>query len=300
MLRRRALILAVLAATAAGCGSADAPTQDAPRLQAKPGAGGVTLTTTDGRVGDATQADPRGVTQLGVQPVPARERARRDGIGAGAACADAELMPDGGNLGAVVAATLCLLNGERTDAGLPSLSLNDQLAQAAAAHSQDMVAAQYFAHEAPDGSDVVARTRAAGYIPEDRRWIVGENLAWGTGPLATPRQIVIAWMNSQGHRDNILRPDFREIGFGVVPGNPRGVEGGGATYTTVFGAVSGNEVTQVATTDGRRTAARRAAARRRAARARAQRRARRSRRAQVSRRKVVVARIALGARRPRR
>src|SRR3954447_12608556 len=46
-------------------------------------------------------------------------------------------------------------------------------------------------------------------------------------------------MNSQGHRENILRPEFREIGFGVVLGNPRATDGQGATYTTNFGAVSG-------------------------------------------------------------
>ena len=88
-----------------------------------------------------------------------------------------------------------------------------------------MVANRYFDHQSRDGRDVVDRIRATGYIPSDRRWTVGENLAWGTGTLATPRNIVAAWMNSQGHRENILRAEFREIGFGEVwPQDVREVE----------------------------------------------------------------------------
>jgi hypothetical protein len=113
-----------------------------------------------------------------------------------------------------------------------------------------MVARQYFDHLAQDGRDMVARLRATGYVPSNDVWLVGENLAWGTGTLATPRNIVIAWMNSPGHRANILRPQFREIGFGVVPGNPSRPDGAGATYTTNFGAIGdgSSATTQIAST----------------------------------------------------
>ena len=72
--------------------------------------------------------------------------------------------------------------------------------------------------------------RRMGYIPSGRAWAVGENLAWGTGPLGTPAAIVRAWMNSPGHRANILDPRFRQIGLGIVAGNPAGRGRSGATY----------------------------------------------------------------------
>jgi hypothetical protein len=120
---------------------------------------------------------------------------------------------------------------------LPPLTQDDKLAAAALEHSQDMVANHYFDHVSLDGRDVVDRIRASGYIPDDQAWTIGENLAWGTGTLATPRSIVLAWMNSQGHRENILRSAFKQIGFGVVPGNPNTTDLTGATYTTTFGSL---------------------------------------------------------------
>ncbi len=107
--------------------------------------------------------------------------------------------------------------------------------------SKAMVADQFFDHVAPNGSDPVARIRSAGYIPKIGAWTVGENLAWGTGSLATPKSIVSAWMKSSGHRENILRPEYKEIGFGVVTGNPRSRSGSGATFTTTFGGITGGQ-----------------------------------------------------------
>jgi uncharacterized protein YkwD len=155
---------------------------------------------------------------------------------AGATCADADLLPEGADPARIAASTLCLLNGERADAALRPLKENGRLAAAALAHAQDMVAGQYFSHVAPDGRDVVARVQPTGYLRSGSQWTVGENLAWGTGTLGTPRSIVAAWMRSPGHRDNILRASFREIGLGIVGGNPRARDGLGATYATVFGA----------------------------------------------------------------
>ena len=68
--------------------------------------------------------------------------------------------------------------------------------------------------------------------------MIGENLAWGSGERSTPRSIVRAWMNSAGHRHNILNGRFREIGIGVVDSSPVSTANRGATYTTTFGSRS--------------------------------------------------------------
>jgi uncharacterized protein YkwD len=153
-------------------------------------------------------------------------------------CAGADADPAASSLAAVAEATLCLLNTQRIDRGLPALRSNGRLARAADAHAEDMVARQYFAHDSLDGRRFSTRIKQAGYLPAGSRWFVGENLAWGTGSYATPRAIVRAWMKSSGHRANILERDFKEIGIGIERGNPRDRSGAGATYATEFGAVS--------------------------------------------------------------
>ena len=294
----------LLALVGAGCGtSRDA----APTAEPAAKRGPLKVAAVDGRVGDATTASSEtGLRRLSVRRGAIRPGAVREGVDAGAACPDAELMPSAGNLAAVAAATMCLVNGERADAGLPALSASARLDQSSAGHSQDMVDHSYFAHQSHDGRDLVARVRAAGYIPDHASWTVGENLAWGTGTLATPRAIVEAWMNSQGHRENIHRAAFKEAGLGIVIGNPQAANGEGATYTMNFGATSSpsqdiastvNAVVDAATTATTRvtTTARSSAARRlRACRSRA-------RRAKVSRvRKARLARCARVARVARR
>jgi uncharacterized protein YkwD len=155
-----------------------------------------------------------------------------------AACAGADLVPDAGNLAQVGQATLCLLNDERAAAGMRPLQYSAALTVPSAAYSTKMVTENFFAHESPDGSTLTSRLEAAGYINPDGDWFVGENLAWGQGNLATARSIAIAWMNSPGHRHNILEPEFTEVGIGIVPGTP-GDPSWGATYTTDFGDVAG-------------------------------------------------------------
>ncbi len=79
-----------------------------------------------------------------------------------------------------------------------------------------MVRKRYFDHVSRTGRDVVDRLTHTGYLGSARSWIVGENLAWGSGSLSSPREIVQSWMHSPGHRANILSRRFREIGIGVV------------------------------------------------------------------------------------
>jgi uncharacterized protein YkwD len=164
--------------------------------------------------------------------LPAASHAKRK---RGAPCANAQIEPSAANVELVRAAVLCLHNRERAARRLPRLVEQAQLRTAAEGHSRHMVQAQFFAHEAPGGADMAARILRAGYA-NGRSWSLGENIAWGTGPLATPAAIHRSWMGSPGHRANILRRKFREIGIGIALGAPVDAGGqAGATYTADFG-----------------------------------------------------------------
>jgi uncharacterized protein YkwD len=151
-------------------------------------------------------------------------------------CTNVDLAPTADNLDEVRAAVLCLHNRDRAAAGLPALRENAKLRKAAVGHSDDMVARRYFSHDEPDGDGMSDRMRRVGYIRPGDGYSVGENIAWGTANLATAAEIHEAWMNSAGHRANILRRSFKEIGIGIVLGNPSvSPADAGATYTADFG-----------------------------------------------------------------
>jgi uncharacterized protein YkwD len=114
----------------------------------------------------------------------------------------------------------CLINDERTSYGLQPVTPNSDLHQAALSHSNEMVNQSYFEHTSPAGLTFIDRIEGTGYMNGARTWTVGENLVWGTGPLSTPQALVTAWMNSPPHRENLLRPTFREIGVAAVDGTP--------------------------------------------------------------------------------
>jgi uncharacterized protein YkwD len=152
-----------------------------------------------------------------------------------AQCANTTVQPAPGNLRLVRAAVLCLHNRERRAHGLSPLRENTRLRRAAKGHSGDMVAQGYFAHDSLSGAGMADRILGTGYA-RGQGWSLGENIAWGTGSLATAAEIQRAWMNSPGHRDNILRREFREIGIGIAVGAPVDAGGlDGATYTADFG-----------------------------------------------------------------
>lgn len=104
-----------------------------------------------------------------------------------------------------------LTNQERAENGLPGLSLNGDLVASARAHSTDMAAQNYFDHTALDGRSAGDRIAAAGY----EAWNWGENIAAG---YATPQAVVDGWMNSDGHRANILSNNYCDIGVGYAYG----------------------------------------------------------------------------------
>lgn len=153
-----------------------------------------------------------------------------------ARCPGASAMPDEAGTQALAHTTLCLINNERTQRGIPPLHLNARLSRAAAGHSSDMVQRHYFSHTSLSGATFADRIRATGYLGSARSWIIGENLDWGTKHWSSPAGAVEAWMHSPPHRENILRRSFREIGIGVVVGGPRDLGRPVATYTTDFGA----------------------------------------------------------------
>jgi uncharacterized protein YkwD len=153
-----------------------------------------------------------------------------------APCANATAMPGQASEAVLSKATVCLLNRERTSRRMRGLRVNRRLSRAALAHTRDMVEKRYFEHVSKSGADVVDRLLSTGYLGRVRSWLVGENLAWGTHSLSTPRQTVTSWMNSPGHRANILKRRFREIGIGIVFHAPaRTSDRVAATYTTTFG-----------------------------------------------------------------
>ncbi|MET8133010.1 sigma-70 family RNA polymerase sigma factor [Streptomyces sp. NPDC005251] len=122
-----------------------------------------------------------------------------------------------------VAQVVVLVNKERAAAGCGPLTEDTQLEEAARAHSDDMAARDFFDHTNPDGADPGQRITAAGY-----RWSTyGENIAMGQ---QTPQAVMDSWMNSPGHRANILNCSFKNIGVGVHKGS------GGPWWTQDFGA----------------------------------------------------------------
>ena len=152
-------------------------------------------------------------------------------------CANTKLKPTAANLEVVRSAVLCLHNAERARHGLPKLRESPRLRGAAARHAVHMVGAHFFDHTTPAGTTMAARIRRTGYTSGARAWAIGENIAWGSGRLATAGQIQRSWMHSAGHRANILQRSFREIGIGITAGVPVRLSASqsGATYTTDFG-----------------------------------------------------------------
>jgi uncharacterized protein YkwD len=117
-----------------------------------------------------------------------------------------------------------LVNAERAKAGCGAVHSDGRLDAAAQGHSDDMARRNYFAHDTPDGVDPWERARAAGYTTP-----TGENIAMGQ---RTAESVMDSWMNSSGHRANILNCDSHAIGMGL------GRNTDGTPYwTQMFGSV---------------------------------------------------------------
>lgn len=121
-------------------------------------------------------------------------------------------------------------NRIRRDRGLRAFCVDPKLTRAAEDHSADMIQRDYFSHDTKGGGDFAQRIKSYGYNYRT----VGENIAYGGGAKGTPASIMQSWMQSTGHRKNILNGRFHEIGIGVVEGQYAN-SGNVAMYTVDFG-----------------------------------------------------------------
>jgi uncharacterized protein YkwD len=115
---------------------------------------------------------------------------------------------------------VALTNAQRKAHGCGALRNDTRLADSARAHSTDMVKQGFFSHTGSNGSSFVAREVKAGY---PNRGASAENIAWG---FRTPQDVVTGWMNSPGHRANILNCGSIAVGVGLA------YTGGGSAYWT--------------------------------------------------------------------
>ena len=135
-------------------------------------------------------------------------------------------LPSGGGSGTLVTSmspaeealaleVLDLLNAERADRELAPLALHGDASEVAYQHSLDMDVRDFFSHTNPDGQSPGDRIAAAGIA----NWGWGENIAYG---YWSPTSVMVAWMNSDGHRANILDDRWTHVGIGVhdAPGGP--------------------------------------------------------------------------------
>ncbi len=110
---------------------------------------------------------------------------------------------------------ITLINQSRAEAGLSPLTANPKLARAAENKAMDMFEQQYFAHVGPDGRTPEDWINDAGY-----NWThIGENIAYGYNTAETVHN---AFMNSQGHRENILGEKYEHVGVAAISGRYEG------------------------------------------------------------------------------
>lgn len=121
--------------------------------------------------------------------------------------------PSGGQMSTAERAyadeVLRLVNVERASVGLPALQWHEPASQVAYDHDVDMDVRNFFSHINPDGQDPLDRVVEAGITGFSS---VGENIARGQ---SSPAAVMTAWMNSTGHRANILNTGYTHLGVGV-------------------------------------------------------------------------------------
>jgi uncharacterized protein YkwD len=110
---------------------------------------------------------------------------------------------------------LVQLNQLRAQHGLAPLRLSPKLTAAAHAHSEQMAADGYFAHESADGSEFWRRVKQFYASGHWQYWSVGENLLWSS-PDVSPSGAIKLWLGSPEHRKNMLTARWREIGVSAV------------------------------------------------------------------------------------
>lgn len=121
---------------------------------------------------------------------------------------------------------LALINRARTRRGLKALVLRAALYRAAKAHSQEMIAADYFSHLSKAGRSPASRAKRAGYGAGGySSWSVAEVIAWGSGSAGSPARVFRSWMRCSLHRAILLGKRWRDVGIGRAQGTFRGLSG---------------------------------------------------------------------------
>jgi uncharacterized protein YkwD len=120
----------------------------------------------------------------------------------------------------VGSAMVCLINVQREASGLTALRRDARLDASSLFHARDMVGYHYLAHGREGGPILRTRMRATGYFDRVAGGLYTENVGVGPEVNATAAAMVDAWMKSEHHRVNIMRPEFRDMGVGGVMAPP--------------------------------------------------------------------------------
>lgn len=131
--------------------------------------------------------------------------------------------PPQNEIEALEVAAFHAVNEERVAEGVPALVMAEDVRLMARAHSEDMVVRGFFSHTNPDGEGLAERL-AAHHVSYT---LAGENLAYNNSPLPV-EMAVVGWLQSPGHRENMLDPRFVYTGVGVA------VDGDMVYFTQVF------------------------------------------------------------------
>jgi len=133
-------------------------------------------------------------------------------------------------------AVLCLLNRERKQRGLRELDRSKKLQAASQNHNDYMQNKNCFSHQCRGEASLTGRLQKVDWLGGGlSAWAYGENIAWGSRSYGTPESIVKHWMNSSGHRANILSSRFDEVGVGYTKGTISSRGANGSIMTTNFG-----------------------------------------------------------------
>jgi len=122
---------------------------------------------------------------------------------------------------------LALMNAYRAEAGVAPLRLDARLTRAAEDRMRDMEDAGYWSHDSPSGISPFVWLTARNYYFE----AAGENLARG---FETAHFLVESWMESHGHRENIMSPEYEDCGIAVIDGSTTG-RSTGKSIVVLFG-----------------------------------------------------------------
>ncbi|MBW8059317.1 MAG: CAP domain-containing protein [Solirubrobacterales bacterium] len=131
---------------------------------------------------------------------------------------------------------LCLVNRARERRGMAPLRFSRPLRESATGHSRSMVRSNTLTHYGPGGSTLTSRVARSGYLASASSYRLAENIGAGRGRSnGSPLAIVRDWMDSPGHKANILDRGLRDFGVGIARGNPLGRDSNAVTWTLNLG-----------------------------------------------------------------